>query len=255
MYGPWQIGALSAEDYVKRAREFAKVMSWTDPEIELVACGENGLSDWDRIVVDGLADQVRWHSIHIYTGSDDYWTDVLSPHQAERALRRVDRADRRHPLSQADRPPDPRRLRRVERVVPRARGGPRGALHARRRACRRHLPARVRPPLPGRADGQPGPAGQRDRADRHLARGPVPADDLPPAAPVRRPPAAGGARRPRRVRRPTSTSRSRSPAAGRTASPTSGRSRCSTSPRCARRGGGGADTQCRQPLAERRDRR
>jgi alpha-N-arabinofuranosidase len=85
MYGPWQIGALSAEDYVKRAREFGNVMSWTDPSVELVACGENGLSDWDRVVVEGLADQVRWHSIHIYTGSDDYWTNVLSPHQAERA--------------------------------------------------------------------------------------------------------------------------------------------------------------------------
>ncbi len=89
MYGPWQIGALSAEDYVTKAREFAKVMSWTDPEIELVACGENGLSEWDRVVVEGLADKVRWHSIHIYTGSDDYWTDVFSPHQAERALQRV----------------------------------------------------------------------------------------------------------------------------------------------------------------------
>jgi alpha-L-arabinofuranosidase len=89
MYGPWQIGALSAEDYVKQARQFAKVMSWTDPSIELVACGENGLSDWDRVVVEGLADKVRWHSIHIYTGTDDYWSNVLSPHQAERALRRV----------------------------------------------------------------------------------------------------------------------------------------------------------------------
>lgn len=89
MYGPWQIGALSAEDYVKQAREFAKVMSWTDPSIELVACGENGLSDWDRIVVEGLADKVRWHSIHIYTGTEDYWTNILSPHQAERAMRRT----------------------------------------------------------------------------------------------------------------------------------------------------------------------
>ena len=40
-----------------------------------MACGENGLSDWDRVVVEGLADKVRWHSIHIYTGSDDYWTE------------------------------------------------------------------------------------------------------------------------------------------------------------------------------------
>lgn len=89
MYGPWQIGALSAQDYVVRARQFAKVMSWTDPEIELVSCGENGLSDWDRVVVEGLADLVRWHSLHIYTGSEDYWTDVLTPHQAERAIRRT----------------------------------------------------------------------------------------------------------------------------------------------------------------------
>jgi alpha-N-arabinofuranosidase len=89
MYGPWQIGALSAQDYVKSAREFAKVMSWTDPEIELVACGENGLSDWDRVVIEALADKVRWYSIHLYTGAEDYWTNVLSPHQAERALRRT----------------------------------------------------------------------------------------------------------------------------------------------------------------------
>ncbi len=87
MWGPWQIGQLSAEDYVKRARQWAKVLTWTDPTIELVSCGETGCSEWDNVVVDGLAEFVRWHSIHIYTGSDDYWTNVLSPHQAERALR------------------------------------------------------------------------------------------------------------------------------------------------------------------------
>jgi alpha-N-arabinofuranosidase len=26
------------------------------------------------------------HSVHIYTGSSDYWTNILSPHQAERAI-------------------------------------------------------------------------------------------------------------------------------------------------------------------------
>jgi alpha-N-arabinofuranosidase len=30
---------------------------------------------------------VNYHSIHIYTGSDDYWSNVLAPHQAERAIR------------------------------------------------------------------------------------------------------------------------------------------------------------------------
>ena len=87
MYGSWQIGRLGAEDYVKKAVEFAKVMKWTDPNIELVSCGENGWSEWDRIVVEGLAPYVNYHSIHIYTGSDDYYSNVLAPHQTERALR------------------------------------------------------------------------------------------------------------------------------------------------------------------------
>jgi alpha-L-arabinofuranosidase len=87
MWGPWQIGQLSAGDYVKQARQFAKVMTWTDPSIELVSCGETGWSDWDRTVLDGLAEFVRYHSVHIYTGSEDYWTNVLQPHQVERALR------------------------------------------------------------------------------------------------------------------------------------------------------------------------
>jgi alpha-N-arabinofuranosidase len=87
VYGPWQIGQMSAQDYVKTARQWAKVLTWTDPAIELVSCGETGWSDWDEVTIAGLAEFVRWHSIHLYTGSDDYWANVLSPHQAERAIR------------------------------------------------------------------------------------------------------------------------------------------------------------------------
>ena len=89
MYGDWQIGALSAGEYVKKAREFAKVMRWTDPSIELVGCGLSGVTDWDRVVVEGLAPFVDYHSVHIYTGSDDHWSNVLAPHAADRALRVV----------------------------------------------------------------------------------------------------------------------------------------------------------------------
>ncbi|MCC7367405.1 MAG: alpha-N-arabinofuranosidase [Chloroflexi bacterium] len=86
LWGPWQLGQMTAEDYVKKAREFAKVMRLTDPSIKLVACGKDGLSDWDREVVDGLARYVDYHSIHIYTGSADYYSNVFAPKQAERAL-------------------------------------------------------------------------------------------------------------------------------------------------------------------------
>ena len=83
MYGDWQIGQLSATDYVARARQWAKALKMLDPAISLVSCGQTGIDDWDRIVIDGLARHVDWHSIHLYTGSADYWSNVLAPYHAE----------------------------------------------------------------------------------------------------------------------------------------------------------------------------
>ena len=87
MYGSWQIGHLSPEDYVKKARAFALVMKRTDPTIQLIGCGHNGWSDWDRVVIDGLAPIIDWYSIHLYTGQADHYTTVFQSHQAERAVR------------------------------------------------------------------------------------------------------------------------------------------------------------------------
>jgi alpha-N-arabinofuranosidase len=87
MYGDWQVGALSAEEYVREATRWARAIRMLDPEAVLVSCGMNGWNDWDRIVIEGLAPLVDLHSVHIYTGSDEYWSNVLAPHQAERAIR------------------------------------------------------------------------------------------------------------------------------------------------------------------------
>ena len=86
MYGRWQIGALPAEEYARKAIEFAKVMKLTDPSIQLISCGQNGWNDWDRVVIEKLTPYVDYHSIHIYTGSEDYFSNVFQPHQADRAL-------------------------------------------------------------------------------------------------------------------------------------------------------------------------
>jgi alpha-N-arabinofuranosidase len=86
MYGDWQVGQLDAAEYVALASRWAKAIRRTDPNAKLVSCGQNGWSDWDREVIDGLVGLVDLHSIHIYSGSPEYWTDVLSPHQAERAI-------------------------------------------------------------------------------------------------------------------------------------------------------------------------
>jgi alpha-L-arabinofuranosidase len=87
MYGHWQVGAMSADEYVREATRWARAIRRLDPAAVLVSCGNNGWSDWDRIVIDGLVRLVDLHSVHIYTGASDYWTNVLQPHQAERAIR------------------------------------------------------------------------------------------------------------------------------------------------------------------------
>jgi alpha-L-arabinofuranosidase len=86
MYGDWQVGALASEEYVREATRWARAIRMLDPDAKLVSCGMNGWNEWDRVVIDGMAALVDYHSLHIYTGSQDYWTNVLAPHQAERAI-------------------------------------------------------------------------------------------------------------------------------------------------------------------------
>ena len=86
IYGPWQVGALSVEEYVAEATCWARAIKMIDPKARLVSCGELGWTDWDAKVIDGLASLVDLHSLHLYTGSEDYWTNVLTPHVAERAI-------------------------------------------------------------------------------------------------------------------------------------------------------------------------
>ena len=86
MYGEGPTGRRTAAEYVGQARRWAKALKLLDPGIRLISCGQTGLDDWDRDVIDGLARHVDMHGIHLYTGSADYWSNVLAPHFAERAL-------------------------------------------------------------------------------------------------------------------------------------------------------------------------
>jgi alpha-N-arabinofuranosidase len=100
MYGAWQIGASTAEDYVKKARQFAAIMKWTDPSIELVSCGQWGWTDWDKTVIDGLApyvlcetliDRARYeqniqHPIGIAFDEWNVWYRTRAPDQRQQGL-------------------------------------------------------------------------------------------------------------------------------------------------------------------------
>lgn len=76
MDGPWQMGAKTAEEYGRIANEAAKMMKWTDPSIELVACGSSGrkmpsFPEWERIVLDHAYENVDYISLHTYYGNRD----------------------------------------------------------------------------------------------------------------------------------------------------------------------------------------
>lgn len=76
MDGPWQICHKTAEEYGRLATETAKMMKWTDPSIELVACGSSGpgmktFGDWELTVLDHTYDYVDYLSLHSYYGNRD----------------------------------------------------------------------------------------------------------------------------------------------------------------------------------------
>ncbi len=81
MDGPWQICHLEAKDYAKKACEAAKIMKWTDPSIELVACGSSGIGmetfgEWEETVLRGCYDQIDYLSLHSYYGNPDNDTEA-----------------------------------------------------------------------------------------------------------------------------------------------------------------------------------
>jgi alpha-N-arabinofuranosidase len=76
MDGPWQICHRTAAEYGRIAAEAAKVMKWTDPSIELAACGSSNaqmpsFGSWESEVLDHVYDHVEYVSLHIYFGNRD----------------------------------------------------------------------------------------------------------------------------------------------------------------------------------------
>lgn len=71
MDGRWQIGHKTAQEYARIATETAKIMKWTDPSIELVACGSSGygmstFGEWELTVLDEAYEHVDYLSLHTY---------------------------------------------------------------------------------------------------------------------------------------------------------------------------------------------
>jgi alpha-L-arabinofuranosidase len=71
MDGPWQIGALDAVSYARKAHEAAKQMRINDPSIEMIICGSSGpfmktFPEWDRIALEHCWPHAKYLSLHNY---------------------------------------------------------------------------------------------------------------------------------------------------------------------------------------------
>ena len=89
IYGLWQAGHKSAEDYAKVALEAAKMMKWVDPSIRLIACGASD-PQWNATVLEMLGPIVDYISVHLYVGGDDYYELLATVKRAEDLLRVTD---------------------------------------------------------------------------------------------------------------------------------------------------------------------
>lgn len=94
VWGPWQIGTVSANEYVKRAALFIKAMREVDPEIKLVAVGNNPLTNapddpataWNQTVLESLGPQIDYLSWHIYQPEKSGWKESYDALELFRAV-------------------------------------------------------------------------------------------------------------------------------------------------------------------------
>ena len=64
MYGDWQLGHMSTEQFVKKHNDFALSMRSVDTDIKLIAVGD--LGDWDRMVLANCSESMDLISEHFY---------------------------------------------------------------------------------------------------------------------------------------------------------------------------------------------
>jgi alpha-N-arabinofuranosidase len=67
MYGDWQLGHMSTEQFVKKNNDFADRMRSVDPSIKLIAVGD--LGSWDKMVLANCSDKINYISEHFYKGN------------------------------------------------------------------------------------------------------------------------------------------------------------------------------------------
>ena len=108
VWGKWQIGTTTAENYATRLLKFTHAMHTVDPTIRIVACGNTIHSEhpddpgrmWNETVVRLVGSEIDYLSFHLYQPDQDGWKEnyeveslhhsvCAAPLEAERMIARM----------------------------------------------------------------------------------------------------------------------------------------------------------------------
>ena len=90
IYGDWQPGQKTAEEYVRWCKEAIIQMRAVDPDITIVACGLGRPNPaWDRTVIAGLLDYADIFSVHNYFGRPIFRDNMVAGHIAEQMFNQL----------------------------------------------------------------------------------------------------------------------------------------------------------------------
>ena len=88
-----EIGCLSAVDYARAVREYAKLMRRVSPDVSLVAVGSNrGEVDWNLRVLEKAGTWIDYIAQHGYYGTGDHYSTVAGPVDIEKRIRMLQSA-------------------------------------------------------------------------------------------------------------------------------------------------------------------
>lgn len=82
MYGPWQAGVCTPEQYADMYLEFADAMKEKDPSIELLGCGtarDSLAPGWNRKVLELAGAKMDYLTLHLYQGRNFFPVDARTP--------------------------------------------------------------------------------------------------------------------------------------------------------------------------------
>ncbi len=78
VWGQWQVGTCTAEQFAERCVAFARAMKEADPSILLLACGHYD-QEWNKAVLDIAGEHFDYLTLHLYHGLGRFGMDRNTP--------------------------------------------------------------------------------------------------------------------------------------------------------------------------------